>query len=144
MSLPFINSVSQSLPGFGSPANYGAATQTITTTAGPTTITIAATSTTPSSGGTPFNLDGAPAPSRGKYRIRSNTVNGSTTTSITIIVTDGTTSLLVGTVTAAAGVAIDETREFNTDLGITSIAFAVTLGGSTFTASFDIEVSMTP
>jgi len=143
MALPFVNSVAQSLPGYGSPSCYGAATQTITTTAGPTTITIAATSTTPGTGGTPFNLSGAPAPSRGKYRIRANTVNGSTTTSITVIATDGTTSLLLGTVTAAAGVAIEETREFNTDLGITSIAFAVTLGGSTYTASFDIEVSLT-
>ena len=144
MALPFVNSISQCLPGYGSPANYGAATETITTTAGPTTITIAAATTTPSTGGTPFNLDGAPAPSRGKYRIRSNTVNGSTTTSVTVIVTDGTTSSQVGAVTAAAGVAIDETREFSTDLGITSIAFAITLGGSTYTASFDIEVSMTP
>lgn len=143
MALPFINSVAQSMPGFGSPSNYGAATQTITTTAGPTTMTIAAATTTPSSGGTPFNLDGAPPPSRGKYHIRSNTVNANTTTSITVTVTDGTTTSLVGTVTAAAGVALDETREFNTDLSITSISFAITLGGSVFTASFDVEVSLT-
>jgi hypothetical protein len=144
MALPFINSVAQSMPGFGSAANYGAATQTITTTAGPTAIVIAATTTTPSSGGTPFNLDGAPPPSRGKYHIRSNTVNASTTTSITVTATDGTTTVLIGTVTAAAGIALDETREFNTDLSLTSLSFNITLGGSTFTASFDIEVSMTP
>jgi hypothetical protein len=52
--------------------------------------------------------------------------------------------VLIGTVTAAAGIALDETREFNTDLSLTSLSFNITLGGSTFTASFDIEVSMTP
>jgi hypothetical protein len=132
------------MPGYGSGSNYGAVTQNITTTAGPTTMTIAAASTTPSSGGTAFNLDGAPPPSCGKYRIRSNTVNGSTTTSIVITVTDGTTTLQVGAATATAGIAIDETKEFKTDLQITSISFAITLGGSTFTASFDAEVSMNP
>ena len=142
MALPFINPVSQAMPGYGSPSNYGAATQTITTTAGPTTMTIAATTTTPSAGGTAFNLDGGPPPSRGKFRIRSNTVNGSTTTSVIITCTDGTTTLQIGAVTAAAGVAIDETREFTTDLSLTSISFAITLGGSTFTASFDVEVSL--
>ena len=142
MALPFINPVSQAMPGYGSPSCYGAATQTITTTAGPTTIIIAAASTTPSSGGTPFNLDGAPPPSRGKFRIRSNTVNGSTTTSIVITATDGTTTLQIGAVTATAGIAIDETREFTTDLSLTSFSFIITLGGSVFTASFDVEVSL--
>lgn len=144
MALPFLNSVAGVMPGYGSGSNYGAATETITTTAGPTTITIANTSTTPSTGGTPFNSDGAPPPSCGKYRIRSNTVNGNTTTSVVVTVTDGTTTLQVGAATAAAGIAIDETKEFRTDLQITSISFIITLGGSVYTASFDVEVSMNP
>ena len=41
MALPFTHPISQSMPGFGSPSYYGAATQTPTTTAA-VTITIAA------------------------------------------------------------------------------------------------------
>ena len=141
MALPFINPVSQVMPGYGSPSCYGAATSPLTV-AGPTSIIIANTSTTPATGGTPFNLNGAPPPSRGKYHIRSSAVNAATTTSIAVTATDGTTTLLIGTVTAAAGMALDETREFNTDLSITSISFAVTLAGATTTATFDAEVSL--
>lgn len=143
MALPFVNPVSQTMPGFGSGSFYGSATQTITTTAGLTTLTIANTSTTPSTGGTPFNPGGGPPPSRGKVRIRTNTVNASTTTAITITATDGSSVLQIGQIPAtAAGVAIDETIEFTTDLSITSVSIAVTLGGSTYTASVDWEVSL--
>ena len=143
MALPFANPVSQCMPGFGSPSFYGAATQVITTTAGPTTLTIAAASTTPSTGGTPFNLSGGPPPSGGKVRIRTNTVNASTTTAITITATVGTTTLQIGQIPAtAAGVGIDYTTDFRTDLSITSISIAVTLGGATYTASVDWEVSL--
>ena len=143
MALPFANTVAQSMPGFGSPSCSGSATATITTTAGPTTSSIAAASTTPSTGGTPFNSNGGPAPSRGKVRFRTNTVNASTTTAIVITVTDGTTTLQVGQIPAtAAGVAVDETIEFTSDLGITSVSAAITLGGSTYTASYDWEVSL--
>lgn len=145
MSLPFLDPVSQVMPGFGSPSCNGSATQTITTTAGPTTLTIAAATTTPSAGGTPFNLNGGPPPSGGKIRVRTNTVNGSTTTAIIITVTDGTTTLQVGQLGAtAAGAAIDYTTDFRTDLSITSVSIAVTLGGAVFTASVDWEVSLTP
>ena len=143
MSLPFLNPVSQAMPGWGSPSFYGAGTQTITTTAGPTTLIIAAATTTPSTGGTPFNLNGGPPPSRGLIRFRTNTVNGSTTTAVVFTVTDGTTTEQVGQIPAnGAGVALDETIEFNTDLAITSISAAVTLGGSTYTASVDWEVGL--
>jgi len=143
MSLPFVNSVSQTMPGFGSPSCNGSATQTITTTAGPTTLTIANTSTTPSTGGTPFNSAGGPAPSRGKVRIRTNTVNASTTTAITVTATDGTTTVQIGQIPAtAAGVAIDQLIDFTTDLAITSVSIAVTLGVSTYTASVDWEVAL--
>ena len=143
MALPFLNQVSQTMPGYGSPSFYGAATQVITTTAGPTTLTIAAASTTPSTGGTPFNLSGGPPPSGGKVRVRTNTVNASTTTAITITATDGTTTVQIGQIPAtAAGVAIDYTTDFKTDLAITSISIAVTLGGATYTASVDWEVSL--
>ena len=59
MALPFANPVSECMPGFGSPSFYGAATQTPTTTAA-LTITIGATATTPSTGGTPFNAQWRP------------------------------------------------------------------------------------
>jgi hypothetical protein len=145
MALPFLDPVSAIMAGYGSASCNGSATQTITTTAGPTTLTIAAATTTPSTGGTPFNLNGGPPPSGGKVRIRTNTVNANTTTAITITATDGTTTLQIGQIGAtAAGAAIDYTTDFRTDLAITSVSIAVTLGGSTFTASVDWEVSLTP
>lgn len=145
MTLPFLNPVSQVMPGFGAPACNGSGTQVITTTAGPTTLTIAAASTTPSAGGTPFNLNGSPPPSGGKIRIRTSAVNASTTTAITITVTDGTTTLQVDQIgPTAAGGLIDETTNFRTDLAITSVSIAVTLGGSVFTATIDWEVSLNP
>ena len=143
MTLPFLNPVSEAMPGWGACSFYGAGTQTITTTAGPTTLTIAATTTTPSTGGTPFNLNGGPPPSRGLIRFRTNTVNASTTTAVVFTVTDGVTVEQVGQIVAtAAGVGIDEVIEFNTDLAIISVSAAVTLGGSVFTASVDWEVGL--
>ena len=67
--MAFNNPVSQTMPGMGSPSCYGYAT--ITPTVAAKTITIANTSTTPSTGGTPFNADGQPAPSRGKLHVRA-------------------------------------------------------------------------
>ena len=78
MALPFANPVSQCMPGFGSPSFYGAATQTPTTTAA-VTITIGATATTPSTGGTAFNLNGGPAPTSGKWHLRLSAAQGSPT-----------------------------------------------------------------
>ena len=86
MPLPFVNPVSQCMPGFGSPSFYGAATQTPTTTAA-LTLTIGATATTPSTGGTPFNLNGGSAPSSGKWHLRM--VNATSTTTLALEVTVG-------------------------------------------------------
>lgn len=144
MALPFINPISQSMPGFGSPSYYGAATQVITTTTGLTTLVIANTSTTPSSNGTPFNTSGGPPPSRGKVRIRATAINASTTVAVTITVTDGTTTAQIAVIpaTVAGLAAFDYSFEFTTDLSITSVSFNVTLGGGTFTATIDAEVSL--
>jgi hypothetical protein len=140
--MPFINPVSQSLPGFGSPTSGGYAIQALVA-AGPTTITIAATSTTPSANGIPFNLNGGPPPSRGKVHVRTSSVNAATTTSFIITVTDGTTTYQVDAVgNTAVGVAVDFTQEFNTDLAITSVSVAVTLAGSSTIATVEVEVSM--
>lgn len=140
MALPFLNPVSQSMPGYGSPSCYGAATQALSATA---TMVIAATSTTPSSGGTPFNPNGDPAPSRGKIRIRFSNPNGATTFAAVVTATDGTTTLQIDAIGAtAAGTSLDYTREFNTDLGITSISIVATLGGGTTTGTLDVEVSL--
>lgn len=139
--MAFVNSVSQSLPGFGSPSNDGYATQALTATA---TITIAATTTTPSTAGVPFNTNGGPAPSRGKIHVRTSAVNAATITAFIVTVTDGTATLLIdqfGPTTVGQG--IDYTQELNTDLSITSISVVFTLSGTTTTATAEVEVSLT-
>jgi hypothetical protein len=145
MALPFVNPVSQSMPGFGSPSYYGAATTTVTTAA-TTTITIANTSTTPSTGGTAFNIGGGPAPSRGKMRIRINTISGTTAiTYIQLTVTDGTTVETIdwlGPFTAGQITALDYTQEFSTDLSITSTSVVVVTTGSAINSVVDVEVSL--
>ena len=145
MALPFVNPVSQSMPGFGSPSCYGAATIPVTTAAA-YTATIAATTTTPSTGGTPFNANGGPAPARGKIHARLSAINASTVvTSIVFTVTDGTTTEVVDFIGPfAAGVAtnVDYTTEFTTDLNITSVSVVATTTTATTASTLDVEVSL--
>lgn len=139
----FAKTVASVMPGYGSPSYYGKIAPGAAVTA-TTTYTIANTSTTPSTNGTPFNTSGGPAPSGGKIRIRTSSVSAAVTTAVIFTVTDGTTTLQVGQIAAtAAGVGIDEVVDFQTDLGITSISAVVTLGGTVGTGVVpDIEVSL--
>lgn len=90
-----------------------------------------------------FNQDGGPAPSRGMIHLRTSAVGGSTTTAASFTVTDGTTTEQVGSLgPVAAGVAVDETVEFNTDLNITAVNTVINFGGGTYTAAVDWEVSL--
>ena len=142
MALPFANPVSQCMPGFGSPSFYGAATQTPTTTAA-VTITIGATATTPSTGGTAFNLNGGPAPTSGKWHLRMVNATSTTTLAAAIEVSDGTNTWTVATIPAsAAGSYLDYTGEFKTDVSITSVIFALTPGGTSTSIPLDAEVSL--
>jgi hypothetical protein len=130
------------MPGFGSPSCYGAATQTPTTTAA-VTLTIGATATTPSTGGTAFNLNGGPAPSSGKWHLRVTNATSTLTTALTVQVSDGTNTWTVATVPASAATGyVDYTGEFKTDLAITSVIFAVTPGGTASSIPLDAEVSL--
>ena len=142
MALPFANPVSQCMPGFGSPSFYGSATQTPTTTAA-VTIVIGQTNTTPSTGGTPFNLTGSAPPTSGKWHLRKVAANGTPTTALAVQVTDGTNTWTVGEVPATAGEAYaDFTGEFKTDVSITAVNFVVTSGGSSNSIPLDAEVSL--
>ena len=142
MALPFANPISQAMPGFGSPSCYGAATQTPTTTAA-VTLTIGATATTPSTGGTAFNLNGGPAPSSGKWHLRVTNATSTLTTALAVQVSDGTNTWTVATVPASAATGyVDYTGEFKTDLAITSVIFAVTPGGTASSIPIDAEVSL--
>jgi hypothetical protein len=130
------------MPGFGSPSCYGAATQTPTTTAA-VTLTIGATATTPSTGGTAFNLNGGPAPSSGKWHLRVTNATSTLTTALAVQVSDGTNTWTVATVPASAATGyVDYTGEFKTDLAITSVIFAVTPGGTASSIPLDAEVSL--
>ena len=142
MSLPFANPVSQCMPGFGSPSFYGSATQTPTTTAA-VTITIGSTATTPSTGGTAFNLNGGPAPTSGKWHLRMTNATSTTTLALAVQVSDGTNTWTVATIPASAATGyLDYTGEFKTDLAITSVIFAATPGGTATSIPLDAEVSM--
>lgn len=140
MALPFVNPVSECMPGFGSPSYTGSATETLTATG---TIVVAATSTTPSTGGTPFNTSGGPAPSSGKWHLR--VVNGTGTTptlQINVEVSDGTNTWIVASTATVAANYVDLTGEFKTDVSITSVSFVCTVGGTTPSLPVDVEVSL--
>jgi len=142
MALPFANPVSQCMPGFGSPSFYGAATQTPTTTAA-VTLTIGGTATTPSTGGTPFNLNGGPAPSSGKWHLRMLNATSTATLALQVTVSDGTNVVTVATIPASVATGFaDYTGEFKTDVSITSVAFVVTPGGTASSIPLDAEVSL--
>lgn len=140
----FVRSVKESMPGFGMAANNGSIVGNAQG-AGTVTMTIPATGATTPSGGTAFNTNGGPAPSRGKGRVRVTAVNaGTAVTSVKITVTDGTTTLVVQPPTGATanGDLVDFSYDFNTDLGITSTTLTVVLTGGTG-GTIDWEVSMT-
>ena len=142
MALPFVNPISQCMPGFGSPSFYGAATQTPTTTAA-VTITIGATATTPSTGGTPFNLNGGPAPTSGMWHLRMVNATSTTTLAVAVQVSDGTNTWTVATIPASAATGyLDYTGDFKTDIAITSVIFAMTPGGTATSIPLDAEVSL--
>lgn len=139
----FVRTVKESFPAYGSPSNYGSIIGASVTNT-PVTLTIPATGATTPVGGTAFNTNGSPAPSRGKFRLRTSAVNAATVDIVTITVTDGVTTLVTDVFgPTAAGQAIDYTGEFNTDLGITSVSAVFTQSGATQQATADFEVALT-
>lgn len=141
----FTKNIASVMPGYGSPSCNGSIAPGAATTAASTTYTIPNTgATTPPTNGTAFNPSGMPAPSGGKVRIRTSSVSAAATTAATVTVTDGTTTLQVGQIPAtAAGVAIDQVVDFQTDLGITSVSVVLALAGTVGTGVVpDIQVSL--
>ena len=135
----FVKSVKEASQGYGSSANNGSIIGNAVG-AGATTMTIPATGATTPSGGTAFNTNGGPPPTRGRGRIRATSVVGTSQFSVTV--TDGVSTLIVfASPTFTAATSVDITYEFNTDLSITSTTMTETIGTS---ATIDWEVSMTP
>lgn len=144
MALPFSNPVSQCMPGFGSPSYYGAASSGTSNTSA-VTIIIGNTATTPSTGGTAFNLAGGPTPSSGKWHLRLVGATSTSKLSLEVQVTDGNTLWTVAEipVTATATGNLDYTGEFKTDVAITQVWFLVGLSTGTSTlVPIDAEVSL--
>jgi len=140
--MAFTRSIKESFPGFGSPSNYGKIEGNVQA-AGTFSMIIPATGATTPSGGTAFNTGGGPAPSRGRVRLRTSSVNAATTILlVTITVTDGvsTVAIITPAVVTPAGTLVDLTSEFNTELGITSVTATITTGVNTST--WDMEVAM--
>lgn len=157
MALPFANPVSQCMPGFGSGSMQGSATIPLVSGTNTYAIVIAAASTTPATGGTPFNAAGGPPPTSGKWHFRALGVAAAVAISaLTVTVTDS-----VATYTVAIPIqvltpgfvltnSLDLTGEFKTDCGnetstatgINTVTFNVTTIGATTAGSFDAEVSL--
>jgi hypothetical protein len=144
MALPFKNSIAATMAGYGAGRCKGSVTQTFTTT-GSVTMTIGNTTTTPSAGGTPFFPSGGPAPSGGIWRFRVTNMTTTATVAVVVNATDGTNTWIIGTIPAnAAGAGyIDIVGDFQTDILITAISFAVTVGGTATSVPCDAEVCMT-
>lgn len=136
----FVNRLSTIMPGFGCPSMNGTIFGTAATGAAQTLV-IAATTTTPSTNGTPFNPTGMPAPTRGRARLRSSSVTG-TIVLTSITATDGTTTVVIagGEPATVAAQQVDLQFDFITDLSITSITFSFTV--STAVGTVDAEVSL--
>ena len=143
MALPFANPVSQCMPGFGSPSFYGSATSGTSNTSA-VTISIGTTATTPSTGGTGFNVSGGPAPTSGKWHLRLVGATSTTALSLAVQVSDGTTTWNVATIPVSAATGnLDYTCEFKTDVNITLINFVVGLStGTSSLVPMDAEVSL--
>jgi hypothetical protein len=110
-------------------------------TGGSQVITIANTSTTPSTGGTPFNTTGGPPPSGGKVRIKTASVTGTfTLTSVIVQDSGGNSTQVAGPLGAATAGNIDEVFDFWTDVQITKVI--VTGATSTAVGTIDVEVSL--
>lgn len=139
----FVRSVAESNPSYGSPSYKGSIIgASIANT--PVTITIPATGATTPSGGTAFNTAGGPPPTRGRFRLRTSSVNAATVDTIAFTVTDGTTTLVVDIFgPTSAGQAIDYTGEFNVDLNVTSFSAIFTQSGATQQATADLELALT-
>jgi hypothetical protein len=90
-----------------------------------------------------FNANGGPAPTGGKIRLRTLSVGATGTTTVVFTVTDGTTTVQVGQIpTTAAGVGVDETIIFVTDLSITAVTAAVSMAVAAQTANVEMECSL--
>lgn len=140
--MAFVRSVKDSFPGFGSPSNYGKVEGTVQVGAGTNTVVIPATGATTPAGGVAFNTNGGPPPTRGRGRIKVTALGGASTTQLTVTGTDGSTTVTLFVSPVSAANALPEwTFEFNTDLNLTSISFAVTFAVSGGT--FDCEICMT-
>lgn len=140
--MAFTKSITQAMPGYGSGSNYGYGIAPLTATG---SLTVAAATTTPATGGQPFNLNGGPPPSRGLLRLRSSSTNVATTQAVAVTATDGTTTLNIAAVSVTtAGQDFERTFEINTDLGITSITATNTLGGGTTVTTLEMEFSLNP
>jgi hypothetical protein len=134
----FVRSVREVSQGYGSSSNNGSII-TNAVGAGATTMVIPATGATTPAGGTAFNVNGGPPPTRGRGRIRATSVVGTSQFSVTV--TDGVTTLIVfASPTFTAATSVDITYEFSTDLGITSTTLTETIGTS---ATIDWEISLT-
>lgn len=84
----------------------------------------------------------APTISSGKIRVKAATIGASATFIVSGITgTDGSTTVMLyggDTAASAAGIGIDHTYAFATDLSLTSITVSIVVGANTSTLDYEV------
>src|ERR1051326_2996908 len=122
----FTNSVQAIGPGSGTGVRYSSVDNVITNTASTTDTHIAP----------------SPGLRTGRFRIRTKTVDASATLQFKVTVGDGTTILtfIPTTNATAAGEGLDQVYHFCFDISVTQFTVVLTVGGTTKTLTYDLEV----
>jgi len=136
--MSFTKSIKSLFPGYGQCTSYGASTNVNTNTGSNVTITLNTNTSTSSNTVTPISQ----AMSNGKIRVRTNVIGVNAVSKIvSITATDGTTTvqLYAGDANGTtAGVGLDETFDFVTNLSLNS--FSVVVNVTTNNCTHDVEV----
>ena len=139
--MAIVNSIQSTMAGFGS--GSGAGNQASGYAVG-NTIALSGASTT-----TTVTL-GTQGYTNGKIRVKVyNGGSGTTTAAVTVTVSDGTNTYLVGTIGAyaianGANSGLDKLFDIVVDIEITTVTFVTALTVGTTTASFDYEICLNP
>lgn len=139
--MAILNSIQRLMNGYGNGTAYVTASAVAISTTTVTTVVLATAN--------PLLTQGY---SNGLIRVKVYNGGGANTTAtVSVAVTDGTSTVFVLPVTAAAAVpsttpasGVDLIIDVNVDIAITTVVITVVAGGTTTTASMDYEIDLNP
>ena len=136
--MSFVKTIKALFPGYGQATSYGSTTNVATNASSNTAITLS-TASTASATVVPL----VKALHQGKIRVRTNVIGVNATSGIvSITATDGTTTLSIyggDKANTSAGIGLDETIDFCTNLQLNS--FTVTVNVVTNNCTHDVEIA---